>query len=229
MKFDYIYVNARFIERPNRFIAMVEIDGEIHKAHVPNTGRLKELLIEGRKVLLSFHDDQKRKTKYELRFVEKDQIWISVDSQLPNKIVKEALENRELEVFSDYDKVNTEVGFGKSRIDIFLDSDKGKFIEIKGVNLELNSWGYFPDAPTSRGSKHLEELIVAKENGFDAAVVFLIQNPLIQGFSPNKITDPKFSKILIEAYYKGVEIYAYRADISPIGAVVKDRLPLILS
>lgn len=228
MKFDYIYVNAIFIERPNRFIAMVKINGEIHKAHVPNTGRLKELLIEGRKVLLSFHDDPKRKTKYELRFVEKNNMWISVDSQLPNKIVKEALENRELEVFSGYDKVNTEVGFGNSRFDIFLDIDKGMFIEIKGVNLEINSWGYFPDAPTSRGRKHLEELIIARENGFKAGIVFLIQNPLISGFSPNESTDPKFSNMLKLAKEKGIEIYAYRAEINPMGAKIKDRLTILL-
>lgn len=229
MKFNYTYKLGIFKERINRFIAIVEIDDELQEVHVPNTGRLKELLIKNKKVMLSFHDLKSRKTKYELRFIDKDGVWVSVDSQLPNKIVREYLEeDRKTDIYGEYKNVKTEVAFLKSRFDIFLDTEKGMFIEVKGVNLELNGWGYFPDAPTSRGTKHLYELIEAMEKGYEASVIFLIQNPLINGFSPNKITDKKFSDALIEAHKKGVNIRALKCDINLKGASVIRELAIIL-
>ena len=157
MKFNYELCFGTFISRPNRFIAHIDIEGEEVISHVPNTGRLRELLIPGATVMLSYHPSPKRKTKYELRMVKKNDCWISIDSQLPNALAKEAIENDIIEELKGFSQIKREVRYQSSCFDLQLskepldtESNKHIYVEVKGVTLERDGWSYFPDAPTER-------------------------------------------------------------------------------
>lgn len=230
MKFEYEILIGTFIKRPNRFIAHVLLDGEEVVAHVPNTGRMKELCIEGVRVGVSFHDSPTRKTKYELRLIEKNNTWISIDSQLPNKLAVEAVEKNFVSATEDYHNIKREVTFNKSRFDLYLsdnDDSKGCFIEVKGVTLERDGWTYFPDAPTERGTKHLRELMDTIDQGYRAKVLFIVQLDNARGFTPNYETDPKFSSTLEEAVEKGVEVQVLRCKVDTFGVEVFDEIELV--
>ena len=208
------YVRGIFKKRPNRFIAEVEVNNEIQIAHVPNTGRCKELLVEDAIVWLKPSDNPKRKTKFTLLFVENRGHLVSIYSQQANEIVYDAIINDRINELSGYDFHQREKTIDNSRIDIYLSNENGEecFVEVKGVTLVVGVEARFPDAPTERGTKHLNELIKLKKEGFRTAVFFLIQHPLAESFRPNWENDPLFSKTLNEAYEKGVEIIVYKCD-----------------
>lgn len=208
------YVRGIFKKRPNRFIAEVEVNNEIQIAHVPNTGRCKELLVEDAIVWLKPSDNPKRKTKFTLLFVENRGHLVSIYSQQANEIVYDAIINSQIKELSGYDFHQREKTIDNSRIDIYLSNENGEecFVEVKGVTLVVGVEARFPDAPTERGTKHLNELIKLKKEGFRTAVFFLIQHPLAESFRPNWENDPLFSKTLNEAYEKGVEIIVYKCD-----------------
>lgn len=207
------YVKGIFKNRPNRFIAEVEVDGEIEIAHVPNTGRCKELLVEDAAVWLKPSDNPNRKTKFSLHFVENKGVLVSLFSQEANKIVYDAIIDGKIEELSGYDYHQREKTVDNSRIDIYLaNEDDDCYVEVKGVTLIIDGEARFPDAPTERGAKHLKELIKLKKEGKRCVVFFLIQHPIGKFFRPNWDNDPVFSQTLNDAYDAGVEILVYRCD-----------------
>ena len=211
MKYNKKIIKAEFIKRPNRFNAIVKINGTETTVHVPNTGRCKELLYEGVTVLLREENNEKRKTKYDLICVYKRDELICIDSQIPNKVVKEALLNKAVDKLKKYTKIESEKFYGNSRFDFKLSTEKNEeyYLEVKGVTLENQKFAMFPDAPTERGTKHINELIKAKKAGKGAGILFLIQMKNVKSFSPNYETDIKFSNALKEAYKEGVDIFVY--------------------
>ncbi len=205
---NMIYKNIKegiFINRPNRFIAEVEVDGNAEICHVKNTGRCKELLIPGTKVFLEETDNINRKTKYDLISVFKGNKLINMDSNAPNKVVYEWLKTGKL--FGNITFIKPESKYKNSRFDFYVETDKKKiFIEVKGVTLEENGIASFPDAPTERGIKHLQELVSAKSDGYDAYVIFVVQMKGCSSFIPNRKTHPEFADALINAEKHGVKI-----------------------
>lgn len=201
MKYREI-VEGIFIDRPNRFIAHVDIEGVVNTVHVKNTGRCKELLIPKTPVRLEVSDNPNRKTLYDLVAVYKKNFgWINMDSQAPNKVVKEWLETK------DYDYIKPEYKYGDSRIDFYMRKGNQEYLmEVKGCTLEIDGIGYFPDAPTTRGIKHLRKLIKAKRAGYECAVAFVIQMEGINEVRPNIDTHPEFGVALQEAKETGVKI-----------------------
>lgn len=217
------YVRGIFKNRPNRFIAEVEVDGNLEIAHVPNTGRCRELLVDDAVVWLKPSDNPNRKTKFSLHFVENNGELVSLYSQQANSIVYDAIVNGQIKELSGYDYHQREKTVDNSRIDIYLANHEDNccgidflvdscFVEVKGVTLIVDGEARFPDAPTERGAKHLKELIKLKKDGNRCVVFFLIQHPAGKFFRPNWENDPKFSETLNEAYDKGVEILVYRCD-----------------
>ncbi|MDO5036991.1 MAG: DNA/RNA nuclease SfsA [Tissierellia bacterium] len=213
------YKNIRegvFLKRPNRFIAEVDLEGEVHQVHVPNTGRAKELFIPGRRVLLEgARPGSKRKTAYSLVHVEKEGKWVNIDSQMPNHLVAEWLAASPLlEGLGPVKDFKREVQLGKSRIDFQIRGEEGLgFMEVKGVTLEEDGRAYFPDAPTERGRRHLEELTQLAKEGIEAYVFFVVQLEKAFRFSPNWKTDPGFSQALVQAQEAGVHILVYNSRV----------------
>lgn len=204
------YINTvmgRFVERPNRFIAHVEIDNRIEIVHVKNTGRCRELLIPGVLVVLEKSDNEKRKTAYDLVMVYKEGIgWVNIDSQMPNALVREWLEKKPIE-FEDIELIKPEYKYGDSRIDFYLESSGRKIlIEVKGVTLERDGICYFPDAPTERGIKHILELVKAKEAGYEAFLAFVIQMNGVSVVKANVETHRAFGEALEAAVNAGVNV-----------------------
>jgi len=201
-------VEGRFVERPNRFIAYVEIDGKTEICHVKNTGRCKELLIPGCRVFLQVADNPNRKTKYDLIGVMKGDLMINMDSQVPNKVVEEWL--KKSQVLFKNPVIRSEKKFGNSRFDFYVeDGDRKAFIEVKGVTLEMDGIASFPDAPTERGIKHLKELQSCLEQGYEAYVFFVIQMKGITKMRPNWERHQAFGEALTEASIAGVNVLAY--------------------
>ena len=217
------YVKGTFLKRPNRFIAEVDVGGNVEIAHVPNTGRCKELLVEGATVWLKPSDNPDRKTKFSLHFVENKNVLVSLFSQKANSIVYDAIIDGKIKELSGYSYHKREKTVDNSRIDIYLANEEDDccgmnflvdscYIEVKGVTLIVDGEARFPDAPTQRGTKHLKELIKLKKEGNRCVIFFLIQHPAGNFFRPNWDNDPEFSKTLNEAYSEGVEILVYRCD-----------------
>ena len=220
-------VEATFINRPNRFIAYCELDGETVKCHVKNTGRCKELLIPGAKVFLYVSDNPERSTKYDLIAVMKGDRLINMDSQVPNDVAAEGL--RRIPMFSDVTEIRREFRYGNSRIDIMAsDAENRYLIEVKGVTLEKDGIAMFPDAPTERGAKHLRELISSKEDGYVPCVLFVIQMEGVIRFEPNRVTDPIFSDTLKEAKDSGVNVLAYTCRVTPDSLELSDPVEVLL-
>lgn len=230
MIFEKNIYEAVFINRPNRFNAKVLLNGEEIVVHVPNTGRCKEILIEGSKVLLREENNPNRKTKYDLIAAYKGDILINIDSQIPNKVVNEALLNKKIKKLEKFNIINREKTFGKSRFDFMLstDNDEKYYLEVKGVTLEQNGECKFPDAPTERGAKHILELIEAKKLGYGAGILFLIQLDNVKTFSPNDDTDPEFSNALRLAQESGVDIMVYNCTVEKDSIELKDKVNIIL-
>ena len=201
MKYGRV-IHGKFLERPNRFIANVEIEGHTETVHVKNTGRCRELLIPGTDVILEIADNPSRKTNYDLTSVKKEGFgWINIDSQAPNKIAGEWLGTL------GFDLVKPEYTYGNSRIDFYMEKgDKKYLMEVKGCTLEIDGIGYFPDAPTQRGVKHLRELTKAVSEGYECFITFVIQMENITEVLPNTKMQPEFGEALDEAYNAGVKI-----------------------
>jgi len=230
MKLKDKLILGEFVKRPNRFLAQVKLDDELVIAHVPNTSRLSELTIEGTRVAVSYHDDENRKTKYSLRMMEKEGEWFSIDSQLPNALVEEAVKNNVIEVAADALLVEREKTFGSSRFDFKITDKNNKtlYIEVKGVTLEVDDMGQFPGAPTSRGVKHLNELVEVVKAGHRAAVVFVLQFNGAKGMCPKWDLDPLFARTLLEVSTKGVEVLAYACDVTLDEITITHPVPVIL-
>ncbi len=210
MKYKKI-VAGRFTNRPNRFIARVEVDGAIETVHVKNTGRCRELLIPGCKVYLAVAQNPERKTKYDLIAVEKQTergvILINMDSQVPNDVAGEWIPHSGL--FSDKAVLRREVKWGNSRLDFYIeDGERRAFLEVKGVTLEDGGVAMFPDAPTERGIKHIRELISAVGEGYEAYVLFVVQMKGVSCVRPNDATHPEFGEALRHAKSAGVHVLA---------------------
>lgn len=225
MKYGYV-ADAVFLQRPNRFIAQVLLHGQEETVHVKNTGRCKELLVPGAKVYLEKGQNPARKTGWDLIAVEKGDRLINMDSQLPNKVAEEWLAQGGLGHFSQLLREQT---WGASRLDFCLkDSHRIKYVEVKGVTLEEGGRVYFPDAPTARGTKHLEELTRIRQEGMEAAVLFVVQMDGVTAFSPNDATDPAFGDALRRAKDAGVEIAAIDCLVRPEEVTPGQRVPVVL-
>ena len=210
MKYDNIFP-AKFLSRRNRFVAEVELGGKTETVHVKNTGRCKELLLPGCEVWLTAPDSEGRKTKYDLVAVRKSTgSLFNIDSQAPNKVMAEWLAKQ------DYDSVTAEYTYGDSRIDFYMQRGNEKYLmEVKGCTLEIDGVGYFPDAPTERGVKHLRELISAKSQGYNAAIAFVIQTQGVTEVRANTAVHAEFGKALNEAIKAGVKVLFFPCRMTP--------------
>ncbi|MBE6020209.1 MAG: DNA/RNA nuclease SfsA [Clostridiales bacterium] len=210
---------GRFISRPNRFIAHVDIDGREEVVHVKNTGRCREIFIPGTEVALEESDNPNRKTRFDLVGAKKEGIgWINVDSQAPNKVVKEWLaESLEAkEIFPGVTYIKPEYTFGKSRVDFYMEGEGRKILmEIKGVTLEREKIGYFPDAPTERGVKHLDELTEASKQGYECWIGFVIQMEGVDVVYPNETTHPEFKTAMDRAIEAGAGVIYLGCSVTP--------------
>lgn len=227
MKYREI-VPAKFIERPNRFIAYVEIAGQRTKVHVKNTGRCRELLQQYAQVYLEKSDNPDRATAYDLVAVDKAGMLVNMDSNAPNKVVGEWLSAGGL--CQDVSLVRPETVFGNSRFDFYVESDSGRkiFIEVKGVTLENEGVAAFPDAPSERAVKHVEELIEAKQQGYEAYLIFVVQMKEIRYVEPNRKTQPAFAEALKKARCAGVKLLAYDCIVGEDSLRLDQPLPVIV-
>ena len=218
---------AVFLERPNRFIAYVELNGQKETVHVKNTGRCAELLVPGASVYVQRSANPDRKTKWDLIAVEKGSRMINMDSQIPNRVVQEWIEGGAL--FENVTQIRPETTWGNSRFDLYVETGKRKiFIEVKGVTLERDGVCLFPDAPSDRAVKHLEELARAVKEGYEAYVFFVIQMRDVKYFTPNRETHPAFADALQKAAAAGVRVLAYDCEVSPDSIVVRDPVDVVL-
>ena len=213
MKYENV-IEGIFLNRPNRFIAQVLVDGKEQTVHVKNTGRCKELLINGATVWLQKSNNPLRKTAFDLIAVKKKNLIINIDSQIPNFVAEEWLKKGTL--FSKNAVIKREVTHGDSRFDLFIeDGNRKAFIEVKGVTLEKDGVASFPDAPTLRGIKHLNGLVKCKEQGYEAYVLFIIQMKGVHTFTPNYATHFEFGSALKNAQENGVKILALDCVVTP--------------
>jgi sugar fermentation stimulation protein A len=228
MKFPAL-IPGRFVQRDNRFRATVNIGGLEQWAHVPNSGRLTELFTPGRPVWLSRVDGGHRKTRFDLKLVEYGSVLVSVDARLPNPLFAEAIADGKLPEFS-YPVVEREMTLDESRLDFRLSGPGGVYwVETKSVTLVEQGVARFPDAPTSRGSKHLQTLIKARRSGANAAVVFVVQRSDARHFKPHRQADPVFAKNLQQAAEASVRILAYNCHVSMNSISFQGQIPVTLN
>lgn len=227
-------IEGKFIERPNRFIAMAEIDGEVQKAHVKNTGRCRELLVPGAQIYLEDFVGRmgSRKMRYSLTGVKKGNQLVNIDSQAPNAVVREALVSGKLQL-PDMGKLTTVKGeykYGSSRLDFYIEDDQSRkgLIEVKGVTLEIDGIAKFPDAPTERGVRHVEELMGAIQDGYAVYVIFVIQMKSVTAMEPNDATHQAFGDALRRAASQGVHILAYDCLVTEDSLEIDNQIPVIL-
>lgn len=212
MKYESI-VKGEFLSRPNRFIARVLIDGKEETVHVKNTGRCRELLTDRAEVFLSLSSNPQRKTKYDLIAVRKGKKLINMDSQIPNDVTEEYLKKGKL--FSENAIIRREVTHGKSRFDFYIEDGSDRiFLEVKGVTLENDGVAMFPDAPTERGVKHINELTSLASKGYKAYILFVIQTEDVFLFKPNDATHKAFGDALRNAKKSGVNIIAMNCTVT---------------
>ncbi len=223
MRYDHICF-GKFISRPNRFIAMVELDGETRACHVKNTGRCRELLTPGARVVLCASDNPGRRTKHDLIAVYKGNLLVNMDSQAPNRVAEEYLAALRPDAL-----IRREVEYGDSRLDFCLDGPEGRtYVEVKGVTLEDGGTAYFPDAPTLRGVKHLRELIRARREGYTAMLLFVVQMEGMREVHPNEHTHPDFGRALRDAAAVGVELRAIVCHVAPDSLLPGEEIPVHL-
>lgn len=226
MKYSKV-ISGKFIERPNRFIAIVDIDGNRETVHVKNTGRCRELLVPGCTVFLAVSDNPNRKTRCDLIAVKKGAHLINMDSQAPNDVAEEWL--RKGGLFSENAVIRREVTYGKSRFDFYIEDGSRKvFLEVKGCTLEKNGVAMFPDAPTERGVKHINELCACISEGYEAYLLVVIQMKGCKKFVPNDETHKAFGDALRAAAKSGVKLIAMDCEISPDSIEICDSVPVEL-
>ncbi len=212
MKYTHPIIKGNFIDRPNRFIAKVLVNDVVETVHVKNTGRCRELLVPNATVYLEHWDTDKRKTKYDLIAVEKGERLINMDSQAPNKVAAEYLRS----LFPDLTLLKAEVKHGNSRFDFYMERPNERwFIEVKGVTLEEDGVARFPDAPTERGVKHIEELTACLDVGYRSMILFIVKMKGISHVEPNDRTHPAFGDALRRAAAAGVEIRTVDCIVTP--------------
>lgn len=226
MKYDSI-VKARFIKRLNRFVAEVELDGRKEFCHVKNTGRCKELLVEGVTVYLEQSKNESRKYKYSLVTVQKGERLVNMDSSAPNKAVHEWLKSESC--FKNITYLKPESTYGKSRFDFYFEYEgKKAYAEVKGVTLENDGVVSFPDAPTERGLKHITELCECMKQGYEAYIIFVVQMKDVLYFTPNDSHDPKFSEGLRRAARTGVKVLCFDCEVTETEMSIKNEVVIKL-
>ncbi|MCH8744970.1 MAG: DNA/RNA nuclease SfsA [Chloroflexi bacterium] len=229
MKLSPDLVEATFIRRLNRFAANLEVDGREVMAHLANSGRLGELLVPGYRMLLTPVAGDHRKCPFDLALVDLGFTLCSADARLPNVLLAEAIEAGRVAEFQGYSRVRREVTYGDSRLDMLLEGPgQSCFVETKSVTLVEDGLALFPDAPTLRGVKHLNSLIHAKEEGYRAAVVFVIQRSDAKEFSPHDVADPLLGETLRKAVGAGVEAFAYCCTVTRQEILLANRIPIKL-
>lgn len=222
-------VRARFVGRLNRFAARVEVGGRHVLAHVPNSGRLRELFVPGRRIYLTEAPRRGRKTGYDLACVRVGRTLVSADARLPNRLAAEAIAAGRIHELAGWRIIRPEVRHGNSRFDLLL-GGRGRrlLLEVKSATLVEGGVALFPDAPTERGRRHLEKLIAARRRGFDAGVLFVIQRPDARALSPHWEADPQFARALCRAAEAGVRVLAYRCRVTTRGVALTRAVPVIL-
>lgn len=226
MKYERIQV-GRFLNRPNRFIAHIEIDGKEEVVHVKNTGRCQELLTPYATVYVQKAENPERKTQWDLIAVEKNHRMINMDSQITNYVVKEWIEQGNL--FENVSLIKSEVTYGNSRVDLYVEADGKKiFIEVKGVTLEMEDVVKFPDAPSERAVKHVEELAKAVKEGYESYIFFVVQMKGVNYFTPNKVTHQAFADALLRARDEGVHVIAYDCNVAADKIELAEEVPVVL-
>ena len=226
---QYAHVRpAVFQARPNRFVARVLLDGKEETVHVKNTGRCRELLVPGARVYLAEGDNPARKTRYDLVAVEKGELLVNLDSQAPNKVFAQWAQAGGFR--PGLTLLRPETTWGNSRFDFYWEDAAGQrgFVEVKGVTLEEEGHVRFPDAPTLRGVKHLEELVRARAEGYEAAVCFVVQMEGMVDFAPNDATHPAFGAALRRAAAAGVTVLAMECAVTPGSLAIRRPIPVRL-
>ena len=219
---------AEFLERPNRFLAEVRVGGRKEWAHVPDPGRLTELLLPGARVRLRPAPAGRRRTAWTLIGVESEDGWVNIDSRLPNLLFSEALRAGSLDEFPEPGAWRSEYRYGRSVLDFYLEGEPPCLVEVKGCTLVEEGTALFPDAPTARGVRHLQELARARREGFRSCLVMVVKHPAGRVFRPNRATDPAFADALAEAAAEGVEVLAYLAPWREREMRLKGRIPVSL-
>jgi sugar fermentation stimulation protein A len=224
-------VEGRFLTRDNRFRVTAQVGGREVWAHLPNSGRLGELLVPGRRAILVERLAAGRKTGYDLSLIEYEGRWVSVDARLPNDLVGEALVAGRIEPLAGYTTIRREVTHGRSRFDFSLESPERLpcLVEVKSITLVVDGLGCFPDAVTLRGRRHVTELAQAVGSGYRAAVLFCVQRGDAVGVRPHGESDPEFARALRHAVAQGVEVFAYACRVEPGKVALSHRLPVHLA
>jgi sugar fermentation stimulation protein A len=231
MKIEGPLLNATFVERPNRFITLVKINGKIYRSHLPDPGRLKELLFPGANLLVRpAPKGSERKTKFSTVMVNHNGQLISLVSALPNQFVKEALGKNEIPIFEDYTLVRPEIPVGKHRFDFLLKDPNGSdfYLEVKSVTFVENGLAQFPDAVTERGAKHALALKKLVESGEGAGILFVCQRPDANSFQPMWDRDPKLGKAVLDANRAGVKVWCITLNISETDMTFNQEIPVNL-
>ncbi|HEX77085.1 MAG TPA: DNA/RNA nuclease SfsA [Dehalococcoidia bacterium] len=229
MKLTSTLVEATLLERTTRFSTLVELRGQPQLAHLPNSGRLEGCLQPGARVLLAEHQAHRRRTGYDLVMALVGEVLVSVDARLPTALVAEAFSRRALAPFAGYTEMEREVTWGGSRIDLLFSAPARKgLVEVKSVTLVRGGRALFPDAPTLRGRRQLATLVQAQKQGYEAAIIFVVQRPDAFALHPNAPADPYFAQALREAVAQGVVPYAYTCQVSPDEITLTQRIPVFL-
>jgi sugar fermentation stimulation protein A len=230
MKLPAPLLEGTLLRRYKRFFTDIELmDGSVVIAHTPNTGSMKQCAIAGYKVLISESDNPQRKLKYTLELIKVGDYWVDTHTQRTNRVVEEALRNNWIKSLEDF-RVQAEYKFGESRIDFYLEkADTKALVEVKNVTLCCReTTACFPDAVTTRGQKHLRELLAAKQQGYRAAIFFLVQRSEATEFSPADDIDPEYGRLLREVVAEGVEVLAYKTIVTPQENRVGEPIPVML-
>lgn len=227
MKIHGALIEGVFENRLNRFTAMASVNGLNILCFVPNPGRMEELLTPGTRIILREVKGRSRKTSYDLMAVYSVDCLVSIDSRIPNRLLLEAFQRRCLEEFSQYSLIKMEYVYGRSRFDFLLYSEEGRcLIEAKSCTLVKDHVAFFPDAPTSRGRRHLSDLAKARREGYRACIVFVVQRMDANVFSPNYATDPEFGVALHRACTEGVEVYAYSSELRGDEVFLREKMSI---
>jgi len=226
MKFDKTLVHGRLIKRYKRFLADVELDdGSLTTAHCTNSGSMKTCLEEGAEVYLTPVDDPNRKTRYTWEMIRINGSWVGINTSHPNRIAYEAIKNGDIDGLRGYDLVRREVTWQNSRFDVYAENAREKcFVEVKNVTMKDGRYARFPDAVTTRGKKHLETLMKAREQGYRAVMLYVIQRMDVERFGPAWQIDPDYARTLQDAYQRGVEVIPVQAKVTPEKIEIVGRL-----
>jgi sugar fermentation stimulation protein A len=228
MKLDARLKEGFFLRRLNRFAALVEVDGEEALAHVPNSGRLQEIFTPGAPLLLAPRAGSRRRTAFDLALARLGQLYVSVDARVPNTLVQEALREGRLPGFQGYRLLRREVSYDQHRLDFLVSDGEPCLLEVKSITLVEEGIGLFPDAPTSRGAEHLAALLRFRQEGGQAAALFVIQREDAYAFAPHDAADPRFGQALRRAAAWGVMVRAYVCRVSPQEVFLDREVPVHL-